>query len=241
MSFWVFILCIQAGNCLGLGFPFFNSTHVPFHPLSIGWLVLLPCNCIVPTMISFILAYLVITSRLAGYSVYYTNFSQYSFFWFLLPSIPTGPVHSTPRASLAHFILQASLALFIPCASLAHFILSYLFHSHGLLLNPLGFPSLITTSFAFEQSHLLIPFFRLLRPILLLSIDYDSHELTTSFFGASSTCLLSLRPLIILWAYGPSFLPFWPNGLYFTAFLFFSYCWASSTIRPFCQKMGINI
>ena len=43
MSFWIFILYIsfllQAGHCLGVGFPFFNSAHVPFHPLSVGWLV----------------------------------------------------------------------------------------------------------------------------------------------------------------------------------------------------------
>ena len=36
-------------------------------------------------------------------------------------------------------------------ASSTHFIFSYFLHSHGLLLNLLGFPGPITTSFAFGQ------------------------------------------------------------------------------------------
>ena len=40
MSSWDFILCIsfllQAGHCLGVGFPSFNSTHVPFSSLVRG-------------------------------------------------------------------------------------------------------------------------------------------------------------------------------------------------------------
>ena len=51
-----------------------------------------------------------------------------------------------------------------------------------------------------------------------LFISYDSHRLITSFFGASSACLLSLEPFIILWVYEPLFLSFWPNGLYFAGF-----------------------
>ena len=57
MSSWVFILCISfllwVEHCLGMGFLFLNLANVSFHPLSMGWLVLLPRHCIVPAMISF--------------------------------------------------------------------------------------------------------------------------------------------------------------------------------------------
>ena len=59
MSSWVFILCISfflwVKHCLGVGFLFFNLAHASFHPLSVGWLMLLPHHCIVPAMISFTL------------------------------------------------------------------------------------------------------------------------------------------------------------------------------------------
>ena len=107
---------------------------------------------------------------------------------------------------------------------MAHFILSYLFHSHGLLLNLLGFPNPITTSLplvlsAFKPTLFTNSFlWASLAHFYFLSISYNSHGLTTSFFEASSIDLLPFRPLIILWAGLPLFLPFWPNGLYFTAF-----------------------
>ena len=57
MSHWVFILYVlflpSAEHFLGVGFFFFNPTHVSFHPLSVGWLMLLPCHCVVFVMISF--------------------------------------------------------------------------------------------------------------------------------------------------------------------------------------------
>ena len=74
------------------------------------------------------------------------HFLHSFFFWALLASIPPGPTHSIPWASSAHFLPWVSLANFIPQASLAHFLLPFLFHSHGFLLNPLGFPSPIITS-----------------------------------------------------------------------------------------------
>ena len=40
-------------------------------------------------------------------------FLPYSFFWPLLPSIPVGPIHFVPLASLAHLYLWASLVCFI--------------------------------------------------------------------------------------------------------------------------------
>ena len=59
-------------------------------------------------------------------------------------------------------------------------------HSHGLLLNILGFPGPITISLL---SHLLILFFGLLCPIF-----HNSHGFTTSFFELPWACLLSLGP-----------------------------------------------
>ena len=57
MSHWVFIFYVLfllwAGHCLGVGFLFFNLAHVSFHPLFVGWLVLLPRHCIVFAMTSF--------------------------------------------------------------------------------------------------------------------------------------------------------------------------------------------
>ena len=105
--------------------------------------------------------------------------------------------------SISYLGLPRPISFFF-CASLARFILSYLFHSHELLLNSLGFSSPITTSLplgllAFKPT----PFtnsFLWASPthFYFLSISYNSYGLTTSFFGASSTRLLSLEPLIIL-------------------------------------------
>ena len=54
------------------------------------------------------------------------------FLWAFLASILARPSHSKPWASSAHFIPQASSV---------HFLLSYIFHSHWFLLNPLDFPA----------------------------------------------------------------------------------------------------
>ena len=133
----------------------------------------------------------VVASRLIGWSTYHVNFLPYSFFWSLLPMILARFIHSVPWASSAHFVLWESLA---------HFILSYLFHSHKLLLNHLGFPGPITTSLplgllAFKPT----PFtnsFLWASPthFYFLSISYNSYELTTSFFGASLARCFLLGP-----------------------------------------------
>ena len=82
------------------------------------------------------------------------------------------------------FILWASSAHFILWASLAHFILSYLFYSHGLMLNHLDFLSPITTSFVFGfiglQTNLIYQFLSL---------------------GSFSPFLLSLYFLRFSWAF----------------------------------------
>ena len=198
MSLWTFILCITsllwARHCSGMGFLFFNLAHVPFHSTSMGWLVFLPCHCTALAVISLIFC-LVVTFRLTGWSTCHVNFLSYSFFCSLLPNIPAGPIHSVPWASSAHFV---------PWASLTCFIISYIFHSHGLLLNSLGFHGPITTSLplgllAFKTTPFTNSFlWASLTHFYFLSISYNSHEPTTSFFGASSACLLSLKPLIIL-------------------------------------------
>ena len=107
--------------------------HVPFCPVSMGWLVLLPCHCIAPTMISLILVLPLSLQAEAPASPFFTFF-----FWVSLASILVGPAYSMPWASLAHFIPRAFLAYFL--------LLPYLFHSHGFLLNPLDFLDPITTS-----------------------------------------------------------------------------------------------
>ena len=141
-----------------------------------------------------------------------------------------------PRASLTHFILWASLA---------YFTLSYLLHSHGHLLNPLGFLGPITTSFAFGfigfwtnpiyyflalgSSSLFFSFF------LFFSISYNSYGLITSSFGASFARFAFFEAtyyLVGLWTIIPAILPQWSLLYCFP----FSYCWASFAIGPFCQN-----
>ena len=221
-----------------MGFLFFNLAYVPFHPMFTGWLVFLSCHCFAPVVMSLIFC-LVVTFRLTGWSTCHVNFLSYSFFCSLLPNIPAGPIHSVPWASSAHFV---------PWASLTYFIISYIFHSHGLLLNSLGFHGPITTSLplgllAFKTT----PFtnsFLWASPthFYFLFVSYNSHGPTTSILGASSTHLLSLRPIIILVSLLtiiPIILAQW-SLFYYSFFLSFSYCWVSSTIGPFLSKMGIN-
>ena len=82
-----------------------------------------------------------------------------------------------------------------PLYSFGHLWPILFLHSHGLLLRFLGFLGLITISFTFGiywplyQPHLLIPFFWApLTNFCLHSISYNSHELTTSFFGLPWAC-----------------------------------------------------
>ena len=105
------------------------------------------------------------------------------FFWASLVNIPTGPAHSIP---------WASLTCSIPQASSTHFLLLYLFYSHELMLNPLGFPDPITTSLPFITFLVYWPlcqpyeftnsFFRLPRPIYFFT-SYYFYEFTTSCLG----------------------------------------------------------
>ena len=82
---------------------------------------------------------------------------------------------------------------FIPWASSTHLLLLYLFYSHGLLLNLLGFLGPTTTSlplislraywplsepYGFTNSFLGLP-----RPIYFFFTSYYFHGFTTSFLG----------------------------------------------------------
>ena len=147
------------------------------------------------------------------------------------------------------FILWASSARSILWASLAHFILSYFFHSHGLLLNLLGFPDPITTSFAFGFIGLRT------NPIYqLLSLGSSGPFLLSFYFLRFSRAyyfilwhfldpFVFFGPLIILWAYGPLFLPFWPNGLYIAAFFLHSFhiIGLFLPLDPFVKKWASTI
>ena len=138
-----------------------------FYPA--GWLLLLPCHCIPPAIISLI-------SLPCCYFWAYglkhlpCQFLILFLLLVLLPSILAGPTHSVPWASSAYFILWASSAHFIIWAFLAHSIISYIFPFHGFLLNLLGLPGtnyhiLLWAYWLLNQPHLLIHFYRLSWPI----------------------------------------------------------------------------
>ena len=253
MSSWVFILCIsfllQAGHCLGVGFPSFNSTHVPFSSLVRGLAgasatpLHYSCNDFIHPCLSCCYFWVCGLKRLP---------CQFLVLFLLLVFIAQHsywPVHLTPRASSAFFILQASLTRFILWASLAHFIISYLFHSHELLLNHLGFPGPITTSFAFRfiglQTDLIYQFLSLgsFGPFLLsfyfLRFSWAYYFILQGFLDPFAFSRATYY-FVGLWIIIPAILAQWSLLCCFLSPPF-SYCWASSTIGPFCQKMGINI
>ena len=125
------------------------------------------------------------------------HFLHSFFFWALLDSIPVEPAYSMPWAFSAYFI---------PWASLAHFLLPYLFHSHGFLLNPLGFHGPITTSLSFgliglygNPMNLLIPFLGFPSPFYFFSISYNSYRFITSFLGLPWPICLFPGHLLFLW------------------------------------------
>ena len=78
----------------------------------------------------------------------------------------------------------------------------------GIWINPIYYFLTLGSSSPFLLSFLflMIPMGLLLHPL-----------------GLPRPVLLSLRPLIILWACEPSFLLFWPNGPYFTIFFLHLY------------------
>ena len=161
--------------------------HVPFCPVFMGWLVLLPCHCTAPAMISLII---LSCCCLWAYKLKLlpAYFLHYFFFWALLASILARPAHFIPRASSTHFLLP------------------YLFYSHEFLLNPLGFPGPITTFLPFgliglyaNLMNLLIPFLGFLDPFYLFSISYNFHRFITSFLRLSWLICFLPGHLLFLW------------------------------------------
>ena len=143
-----------------MGFLFFNLVHVPFHPLSVGWLVLLPCHCIVSAMISFTLVFFVITFGIAGWNACHTNFSYYSFFSPYCLAFLLGQCiqhHRVPRP--ISFFGHPWPISFFPTFYILVFAKSFGFpwSNYHILCLWVYWPS--------NQSHLLIPFFGLLRSV----------------------------------------------------------------------------
>ena len=129
----------------------------------------------------------------------------FSLIQFTLSSVFAWLILIPSWASLTHFI---PLGILDPLYSFGHLWPILFLHSHGLLLRFLGFLGLITISFTFGiywplyQPYLLIPFFWApLTHFCLHSISYNSHELTTSFFGHPWACfsLGNFYYLIGLW------------------------------------------
>ena len=127
MGLWAFVLCIPSPYyaLFGCG-PSPYLAHVPFCPVSMGWLVLLLCHYIASAMISLILLLpLGLQAKLLP-----VHFLHSFFFWILLASIPTRPAHSMPWASLDLF---HSLGIPSPFSSSLPLLLPWVFaKSFGL-------------------------------------------------------------------------------------------------------------
>ena len=159
---------------------------------------------------------------------------------FVLPSTSARSVFIPSWASLAHII---SMGIPSPLSSFGHPQPIPLLHSHGFFAEYFGLPqsnyhllySWGLLAFALTpstNSFLQTP----LAHLCLLSTSYDSHGLTTSFFGAP------LSPL----AYVPLSLPFGPNDFsYFANSSFFTLCYIVGFFLLlalfFFAKMRLNI
>ena len=200
-----------------MGFPSFNSAHIPFSSFVCGLVdapaMPLHCSC-----------YDIIHSCL---------FVCYYFWACRLKRLPCPFL-------ILFFLLVFTAQHFCWASSFNTSGFLNPFHSLGLLISfhsflPFSFLWALAKSFGlpWPNYHIIclwsllafepIPFtnsflWAPLASFYFLSIFYDFHGLITSFFGASSARLLSLEPLIILWTYEPLFLLSWPNGLYFAAF-----------------------
>ena len=152
---------------------------------------------------------------------------HFSFIQFTLPSVSIGLILIPSWPSLAHFI---TLGILDPLYPFGHPWPILFLHSHKLLLHHLGFPNLITTPFAFKacwplyQPHLLIHFFRFLRPI------FACFPFLIIPIGLLLPCLGSLGPVCFLWglstilqAHRPLFLPFGFYGFLLILLILLSY------------------
>ena len=109
-----------------------------------------------------------------------------------------GPIHSFGHPRPVSFI----------GASLVHLILFYFLYSHELLLNLSSFPvqlpyPLLLDLLAFEPISFTNFFlWALLAHLCLLSTFYDSHGLTTSFFGAPLSSFAFFGALLLIPFFG---------------------------------------
>ena len=230
MGLWAFVLCISSpfriGYCLGVGSLPFTWPMFPFVLRSwVGW-----CSCHATTLLllwyhfSFYLLLplgLRVEALVMSISYIIHSFRLYCPTFLLGQTIPClglpQPISFLRHPRLVSFFghpKPASSAHFILWASSAHFIIPYLFHSK-FLINPLGFPSPITTSLPFgliglcaNPINLLIHFLGFPGPFLLylhlLQFLWAYYFIPWAF----STHLLSFWPLVTLRACWPLFLPF---------------------------------
>ena len=187
-----------------------------------GRLVLLPCHSI--TFVMLLLDLCLLGS--------FRPTMYFSFIQFKLPGISIGLILIPFWAFSAHFIL------IFPWAFAKYFRLSqpnyHILYFRGLLAYT---PTPYTNSFLWAP----------LTHFFLLSISYNFHGLTTSFFGLSWARLFFVFLgyfFTILYACGPLFLPFELNGFFFSYFAnssFFTLCYIFEfflAIDPFlfCQN-----
>jgi len=179
MSHWVFILYILilpwVRHYLGMSLFFLNSALVYFYFWFVGWLVFLPRHSIASTILSLNLCLLGLLWACQVLFLYSVHVAQY-FCWVNSHTVLGffSPFFSFGYPWPASFLW----------ASLAHSFLTFLvvfaksFELPRLNYHILYFRDLL--AFAptpFTNSFLWVP----LAHFCLLSISYDSHELTTSF------------------------------------------------------------
>ena len=168
---------------------------------------------------------------------------HFSLIQFMLPDVSAGLIPIPSWAFLAHFIPLGILDLLY---SFGHPWPILFLHSHRRLLCLFGFPGPIIISFTFEvcwslyQSHLLIPFFRLLRPI------FACFPFLIIPIGLQLPSLGSLGPVCFLWslstilqAHGSLFLPFEFNGFLLTLLILLPYSLFLSILLGFFLLLGL--
>ena len=143
-------------------FASFNLAPISFHLWFVGWLVVLPCHYVVPTMIpfsfrllGFLWAYHVLFLPSTHVTQYFCWISSHIMLGFLGPFYSFG--YPRPISFLG--------------ASLAHLTLSYFLHSYGFLLKYFRLPwsnyhiLYFWVYWPLNHPHLLILFFGFFRPI----------------------------------------------------------------------------
>ena len=203
--------------------------HVPFCPVSMGWLVLLPCHCIAPTMISPILVLPLSLQAEAPASPFFTFFlllgftGQHSCWASLFHALGfLGPFHSSGFLGL---FSSSSLPLSLPWVFTKsfglpwpnyHILTSYYLSSYptNLLIHFLDFPGPFTSFLCLTIPIGLLPsFFGLPQPICFFlatyyfcgPVDHYSYHSSLLVF----TLLFSLLIFFILlgffchWSLGP--------------------------------------